>query len=467
MVWHIAKRELYDNLNSLRFALATLLLLALMLTNAVVHLREHPARTQTYHDAVAAAVKTLEDRSSNLYRLATEGPGELYKAPSALRFCAEGDEASLPTRAGGSNYIRSIANMTPVWRLGYPQETPNLYNIRPDFTTLDWAFIVAYVLSFIAILFTFDAISGELERGTLRLMSANPVPRRTLLLGKFCGVFLSINIPFGIAVLMNLSLISLSDAVHLTADAWGRLGVLYLIAVLYVCLFIALGFLISAAVKESGMSLVALLLIWVGFVVFVPNTMASIGSRIAVPIAYVKFWKQGIQLADEARQAYEDKYGESETPPSLHVLGEYVNEEAKENERFNEAYLKQQIAQGSRARAVTRISPAAVLQRLFEAFSGTGFQRHLQFVENVQRYAREYREFVIDTDRADPESQHVVGIREGMSQKSVNPATLPKFKDTFNLSRDVNTAAMDLLLLVLFTVVLVSGAYFAFVRLEV
>ena len=50
-MWHIAKRELYDNLNSLRFALATVLLLALMLTNAVLYLREHPKRTQAYHNA--------------------------------------------------------------------------------------------------------------------------------------------------------------------------------------------------------------------------------------------------------------------------------------------------------------------------------------------------------------------------------------------------------------------------------
>ena len=85
-MWHIAKRELYDNLNSLRFALATVLLLALMLTNAVVYLREHPARTQAYHNAAANAVKTLEARSTSLYRLATEGPGELYKAPSPPPF---------------------------------------------------------------------------------------------------------------------------------------------------------------------------------------------------------------------------------------------------------------------------------------------------------------------------------------------------------------------------------------------
>ena len=466
-MWHITKRELYDNLNSLRFALATVLILVLMLTNAVVYLREHPARTQAYHNAAADATKTLETQSTSLYRLATEGPGDLHKALSPLRFCAEGDEAFLPTRASGSPYGRRIANMPPVWRMMYPQETPHLFNIRPDFTTLDWMFIVGYVLSFITILFTFDSISGELERGTLRLTLANPIPRHIVLVGKFLGAFISINIPFTVAMLMNLLLISTSDAVQLNAEAWKRLGILYGIVILYTCLFIALGLLISAAVRESGVSLVVLLLIWVSFVVFIPNTLASIGSRTSVPIAYMEFWNQRIQLADEARAAYRDKYGDSQTTPSVHVLGEYVITEAEEYERFNEAYLKQQIEQGKRARAITRISPTAITQRLFESFVGTGFERHLQFIENVQRYARAYREFVIDTDRADPESLHVVGIREGMSEKSVSPEAIPKFKDTLSLSKDFNTVAMDLLLLALFLTGLVSGAYLAFLRLEI
>ena len=177
--------------------------------------------------------------------------------------------------------------------------------------------------------------------------------------------------------------------------------------------------------------------------------------------------EQRIRLGDEAREAYRDKYGDSQTPPPVHVLGEYVSSEAEEYERFNEAYLKQQIAQGKRARAITRISPTAIVQRLFESFAGTGFERHLQFIENAQRYARQYREFVVDTDRADSESLHVVGIREGMSQKAVSPEAIPKFKDTLSLNRDFNTATTDLLLLVLFLAVLASGAYLAFVRLEI
>ena len=38
MIFHIAKRELYDNMNSLRFALTVLLILTLMIVNAVKHL---------------------------------------------------------------------------------------------------------------------------------------------------------------------------------------------------------------------------------------------------------------------------------------------------------------------------------------------------------------------------------------------------------------------------------------------
>ena len=64
-MWHITKREIYDNLNSLRFALTTVLLLALMVTNAVKHLREHPKRVQRYRDAVTESLNHLTDRAND------------------------------------------------------------------------------------------------------------------------------------------------------------------------------------------------------------------------------------------------------------------------------------------------------------------------------------------------------------------------------------------------------------------
>ena len=69
----------------------------------------------------------------------------------------------------------------------YPDANINMKRVGPDVTKVDWAFIIGYVLSLIALLFTFDAVSSERERGTLRLMLANSVPRHTILIGKFLG----------------------------------------------------------------------------------------------------------------------------------------------------------------------------------------------------------------------------------------------------------------------------------------
>ena len=70
-------------------------------------------------------------------------------------------------------------------------------------------------------------------------------------------------------------------------------------------------------------------------------------------------------------------------------------------------------------------------------------------------------------DRADPDSLHIIGVREGMSKKPISPESIPAFEDTLSLSRDFNAAAIDLFLLILFFVVLMSGTYLTFVRVEI
>ena len=466
MIWHIAKRELYDNLNSLRFALATVLLLGLMLTNAVVHLREQPARIQRYLTTVTDARNALETRADSLYELARKGPGKLYKKPSPLHFCAEGGDPFLSGAVQSDHYFWENEGLKSFWQMRYPSATPNLTNIRPDVTKIDWAFVIGYVLSLIALLFTFDAIAGERERGTLRLMLANSVPRHTVLIGKFLGALVSISISFAFAVLINLSVISTSSAVHLGADVWGRSGIVCFVALLYTSLFLALGLLVSTRVQRSAVSLMILLLMWVTFVIFTPSILALITSGFSSPMSYDELRVHQNRINDKHLEQYWRVLGRSKSE-TLQAASKYVTQEAAEQERLIEKRLNEQVAQVQQARSITRISPTAILQHLLESFAGTGFERHLQFLENAQHYAREYREFVIDTDNADPESLHLIGVREGMSQKPVNPDAVPIFEDTLSLSKDFNAAAMDLLLLTLFVVVLLAGAYLAFVRLEI
>ena len=96
MIWHIAKRELYDNLNSLRFALTTVLLLGLMLTNAdCASPRASSENTEVSFLCCRYARNVLDARTDSLYDLARKGPGKLYKKPSPLHFCAEGGHTFL------------------------------------------------------------------------------------------------------------------------------------------------------------------------------------------------------------------------------------------------------------------------------------------------------------------------------------------------------------------------------------
>ena len=465
-MWHIAKRELYDNLNSLRFALATVLLLGLMLTNAVVHLREQPARIQRYLTSVTDARNALEARADSLYELAQKGPGKIYKKPSPLHFCAEGGDPFLSGAVEAHHYFWEYGNLKSFWQMRYPAATPNLTNIRPDVTTIDWAFVIGYVLSLIALLFTFDSVAGERERGTLRLILANSVPRHTVLVGKFLGALMSISIPFALAVLINLLVLSTSSTVYLGADAWGRLGIIFFIALLYTCLFLALGLLVSTRVQRSAVSLVILLLTWVTLVVFMPSVLALIASGFSSPMSNDELRIRHKQINDKHRTEYQRIFSTPNSEP-LYAGSKYVTQEAAEQERLVEERLNEQVVQVQYARSITRISPTAVLQHLLESFAGTGFERHLQFLENAQRYAQEYRKFVVDADRGDPASLHLMGVRRAMSQKPVSPESIPIFEDTISLSKDFNAAAIDLLLLMLFFVVLLSGVYLAFVRVEV
>ena len=64
------------------------------------------------------------------------------------------------------------------------------------FDSPDLGYVVNIVVSLLALMFVFDAICGEKERGTLKIVLANAVPRDSIILGKWIGGFVSLTAPF-------------------------------------------------------------------------------------------------------------------------------------------------------------------------------------------------------------------------------------------------------------------------------
>ncbi|RKU37337.1 hypothetical protein C6496_09595 [Candidatus Poribacteria bacterium] len=519
MIRHIIQREFFDHLNSLRFALTVIIMAALMITNAVVHLRSHPDKVRDYSENVAGDRDTLQSRTE-LYELLRKGPGKLYKQPSALTFIADGADAFLPDRgtqnwgswsrtAGFGTQVKSI------WSADYPTANPNARDLRPKATKIDWVFIITYLLSFIPLLFTFDALSGERESGTLRLCLANSISRPALLVGKFLGTLIAVLIPFYFAVLLNLAVISTDSWTQLGGADWGRLGMIMLIASGYASIFIAIGLMVSAGTRDTRVSLVVLLIIWVALVVFMPSTLGTLSTKWMSPVQTAHqretakrsaleqinddFNKQMMDKAQsqtggllnqfmdlmktspkEAEKLAKEKEAElmaamaraeSEKADAdeeeLRIKAEFVSKDVEIRERLNREHLQAQLAQVQRARVVTRFSPAAIVQYALESMTGTGLKRHLQFLDSVHLHIRQFRDFITETDRADTESLHILGVPEGMSKKPISPQALPNFEDKITFSDTFNAAILDMLLLVGLLGVFLLGAFLVFIRSDV
>lgn len=165
----------------------------------------------------------------------------------------------------------------------------------------------------------------------------------------------------------------------------------------------------------------------------------------------------------------EDEAPTRERPPTpaTRLWAEFLNEEAREGARLHRAYLNAQINQIQIAREFNRVSPTAIVQYAIESLAGTGFQRHLDFLENVERYADAFNDFLISADRADPDSPHVPFVREGMSDKPVSFESIPKFQDSVRLEDAFKGAILDVMLLLLFFIALFAAAHVSFQRKEI
>ena len=151
------------------------------------------------------------------------------KRPSRLTFCAGGvnevvSHSVKMKRDGTISRGSGVEDEDYKWRIPLKLE----YKVESAGSTptrrvkINWVFI-GILMSFFAILFTFDAIAEERARGTLSLMMSNTVSRGQVLLGKYLGAFVTLMVPLIISILMNLLIILLSLNIPFGSSEWLRI----------------------------------------------------------------------------------------------------------------------------------------------------------------------------------------------------------------------------------------------------
>ena len=460
----IVKKEILDNIISPKFVFTFLLCTVLIILSVIAGIGNYTSELEEYNAAVALNKKNLESQP-NYGTLAGTG-SKINKKPEVLSTLVVGVQES----------VGRVATVTIAYDPGLEDSKHNSNPVYAIFGALDLIFIVKIVLSLFAILFTYDAIAGEKERGTLKLALSNPVPRDRLILGKAIGGFSSLLMPLVIPMLLGLIILVVHPNIYLSGEDWSRIGLLFLLFLLYLSVFFSLGLLVSARSNRSSNSLLVLLFIWVTFVTIIPKASVMIAGEI-YPIPSIHevtaekdAFLQEMQASAPIRvNKWMSDNPSDDTPEwqeKFRVFLEEIQQELtaeidKKNAEVEETYQAKRRNQQRLALNISRISPASALMFGAMSLARTGLNEHERFLNSIKSYKPVFTRWVnekmirsIDFDSSE--------------QKKPDISDMPLHTfDPESLNESVARVIPDYVVMAIMILVFFAVAFVSFLRYDV
>ncbi|HSA96577.1 MAG TPA: ABC transporter permease subunit [Acidobacteriota bacterium] len=460
----VLRRELLHNLYSLRFLISLALLLAVFAAGAVSFVKSQAAALDKYRETRAAYLENMRALAGqNATQLAVRRQTFTLR-PRANGFLSDAQERYLPN-----------ALVFSAWNVfGFENRSGSANPFLKKFDELSWTFITALVVSFVALLFTFDAVSGEKETKTLALSLANPVSRGTLLGAKLASAVLSVMAMVVAGALVSLVIVAVLGPEGLPLAAAGEVAGYLAAAGLLAATFAAFGLLASVATRGSNVSLLVALSFWLAFAVVIPNSSTFVAKAL-FPIARAETVQKDVVAAfdDLNKSAPPGSWMMHSGNPFLpqHELRAALQMKRLQAEKgLRDAYYRSMFRQFERTRLATALSPVSLFEDLTEAAAGGGYLRFRKAWEDMHVYQEQFLSFFKALDAADKASPHWYNPNENVSttRQPVAFDKVPQFEERPMSFADRAGPAVKYLLINVF---MLSAVYFLafvlFVRYDV
>ena len=260
MLKTLIRRELLDNLMTFRFAAVLLITLLLVVANTVVLIQDYEQRLESYNDSV-------KRHHQELHNSKTYSAAYLFidRAPNPLSIFNVG----LDKRLG--NYIGIYHGFMPTLWDARMHGTDNPF--IAFFSSIDIVFVFEVILSLMGLIFAYDAIAGERERGTLRLVLAQPIGRGQILLAKYISAMACLLVPLILSLIFALLL--LTRSIPLSTADFLRIAGIVLTSFAYLSVFYFIGLLISVATRRTGTALMLAMFVWGFLILMYPNLIRA------------------------------------------------------------------------------------------------------------------------------------------------------------------------------------------------
>ena len=465
MIGVIAMKEVRNNFLEFRFQVTVALFLLLVISSTAMMSLNYKKQNDTYQALSKTHLSNVENMTSGeeftIFGLTQEVP------PSPLSVLAIGTE---PDRTRALTYSELSEVMGT-------QVGANRYN-NPVFSLFpppDFVYVVNIVLSLLALLFAFDAVSGEKEDQTLKLMMTNPVSKANVLLGKFLGGLVCLAGPFTVAFLLAVLTGAMMSRVNLfTGDLPVRLFMLYLTALLYIAVFFSIGLLISTSSGQRGTTLMISLFVWVAMVLAVPNIAPILAAKqVSVPSSgKMQLMRMAIEQEEQEEYAKNLDRQPRREPGEGGGLGGDDEVQKRISEKFGAMVeikrnkIREQI---SKTRFFSLLSPSAAYMFLATNMAGTGVQDYLHLRAQAQLYRDGYKDMA-------KEAKIDMGKKETIPERYQGRTPLPpvdteKLKPflptAMSLKDSLNNSAMEIGVLAGYLILSFILAFVQFMRYDV
>ena len=378
--------EIRQNLANGKFVAAFLLLAVTFLISLGMMQQEFLARQENFNESMSLSARDyFYDR---LFLWVFEGGGystdDTYtcplgrvKPPSRLLHFCRGTDMEMRQSVEFANRIPIVETTI------MPQQDPNL--LKLVFQAPDLLFIVKVLVSLIAIFFAYNAITEERENGTLKLLLANNASRTSIFFGKYFGNLVSLLAAFTLALLIYLLFLSVLNPSILTGEAPARVAVLYATSLLYMAVFLGIGFVVSSFSQRSGFSLVLSLFAWLLLVFVLPGLATVCAEQLVTVESNNMVERMKLEKAQAMEREYE-KNNPGTADGRMSGYGarhdEIRDEINAELAKIADAHQRNQELRAELTVDFSRVSPVGSLTYLYSMLSRTG-------IADVRLYRRE------------------------------------------------------------------------------
>jgi len=400
MLSELIRKEILNNLLNLRFSLAYFLCTFLLIGGASTMLADYLTEKKTYETNLSFYGHELDGITGASVFLQREKT--VLRKPSVTRIFAIGGERDPDMRASAQ------VNQPPYFYGDFKRNY--LVNLFP---AMDMLFIVGVILSLLIFVLTYDALSGEREEGTLKVLLSCPVPRDLIYFAKWVGGVITLLMPLITAWLAVMFLLVISPSAGISSDDWMRMAAILAAASLYVAVLFSLSLMISVIARDSSTSIVICLLVWALGVLVIPSTSAPFSWLLDRTMTTMgvwemeignKYWPRQIAAQQKISQAWSEAWeaemkehsaGEGFMMPNPEMTRAISSVIAREAQLINDDviadYQKRTSAEvriDKTAQWISRISPYGCFQNAAIAFAGTGMQYECDLRSALQTYLR-------------------------------------------------------------------------------